>query len=89
MALGAERSDVRTMVLGQGLGVALVGLLVGVAGAIASGRALSGLLYGVSPYDPVLLLVTGVVLLGVALVASYVPAQRATAVDPVTVLNSQ
>ena len=89
MALGAERSDVRTMVLGQGLGVALVGLLVGVAGAIASGRALSGLLYGVSPYDPVLLLATGVVLLGVALVASYVPAQRATAVDPVTVLNSQ
>jgi ABC-type lipoprotein release transport system permease subunit len=64
-------------------------LLVGVAGAIASGRALSGLLYGVSPYDPVLLLATGVVLLGVALVASYVPAQRATAVDPVTVLNSQ
>jgi ABC-type antimicrobial peptide transport system permease subunit len=77
------------MVLGQGLGVAVVGLLVGVAGALASGRALSGLLYGVSPYDPVLLLVTGVVLLVVALVASYAPARRATAVDPSTVLNSQ
>jgi ABC-type antimicrobial peptide transport system permease subunit len=89
MALGAQRSDVQTMVLGQGLGVAVVGLLVGVAGALASGRALSGLLYGVSPYDPVLLLVTGVVLLVVALVASYAPARRATAVDPSTVLNSQ
>jgi ABC-type lipoprotein release transport system permease subunit len=64
-------------------------LLAGVAGALASGRALAGLLYGVSPYDPVLLLVTGAVLLVVTLVASYAPARRATAVDPVTVLNRQ
>jgi predicted permease len=89
IALGAQRRDVRTMVLGQGLGVTLVGLALGVAGALASGRALAGLLYGVSPYDPVLLFVTSGVLLVVALVASYAPARRATAVDPVTVLNSQ
>jgi predicted permease len=89
MALGADRGEVRRMVLGQGLGVALAGLIVGVAGALASGRALSGLLYGVSPYDPLLLLVAGVVLLLVAALASFAPAHRATAVDPVTVLNSQ
>jgi ABC-type antimicrobial peptide transport system permease subunit len=89
MALGAKRNDVRTMVIGQGLRVALAGLLVGLAGAFASGRALSGLLYGVSPYDPVLLLTAGIVLLLVAVVASYAPARRATAVDPVTALNSQ
>jgi putative ABC transport system permease protein len=88
MALGADRGDVRRMVLAQGLGVALVGLLIGVAGALASGRMLSGLLYGVSPYDPVLLLVVGIVVLVVALVASFLPARRATGVDPVTVLNS-
>jgi len=89
MALGADRGDVQRMVLGQGLGVALVGLLLGVAGALASGRALSGLLYGVSPYDPMLLFVAGIMLLFVAVLASYAPARRATSVDPVTVLNSQ
>jgi putative ABC transport system permease protein len=77
------------MVLGQGLGVVIAGLVVGLSGAVASGRALSGLLYGVSPHDPVLLLVAGIVLLLVAIVASFVPARRATSVDPVTVLNSQ
>jgi putative ABC transport system permease protein len=89
MALGADRGEVRRMVLGQGLGIALAGLIIGVAGALASGRALSGLLYGVSPYDPVLLLVAGAVLLLVAALASFAPARRATAVDPATVLNSQ
>jgi ABC-type antimicrobial peptide transport system permease subunit len=77
------------MVLGQGLRVALVGLIIGVAGALASGGALSGLLYGVSPYDPVLLFLVAVVLLLVAAVASFAPARSATAVDPVIVLNSQ
>jgi hypothetical protein len=89
MALGADRGEVQRMVLGQGIGVALAGLLIGVAGALASGRALSGFLFGVSPYDPMLLLVAGIVMLLVALVASFAPARRATAVDPVTVLNSQ
>jgi hypothetical protein len=88
MALGADRRDVRRMVLGQGLGVALAGLLVGVAGALAGGRALSTLLYGVSPYEPTLLLVAGVVLLLVAVVASLAPARRAMAMDPVRALNS-
>jgi putative ABC transport system permease protein len=89
MALGADRGTVRRMVLGQGLGIALAGLIIGVAGALLSGRALSGLLYGVSPYDPVLLFVAGAVLLLVAGLASFGPARRATAVDPATVLNSQ
>jgi ABC-type antimicrobial peptide transport system permease subunit len=89
MALGADRGTVRRMVLGQGLGIALAGLIIGVAGALLSDRALSGLLYGVSPYDPVLLFVAGAVLLLVAGLASFGPARRATAVDPATVLNSQ
>jgi ABC-type antimicrobial peptide transport system permease subunit len=77
------------MVLGQGMAVALVGLLVGLLGALASGRAIAGLLYGVRPSDPVLLLLVGVVLLLVAGTASWAPALRATTVDPATVLSSE
>jgi predicted permease len=89
MALGADRNRVRRMVLGQGLGVAAAGLLVGIGGALWASRALTGLLYGVSPNDPLLLFSTAVVLLVVAAVASLAPARRATAVDPATVLSSE
>jgi predicted permease len=89
MALGADRGRVRRMVLGQGLGVAAAGLLVGIVGALLASRALTGLLYGVSPHDPLLLFSTAVVLLVVAAVASFAPARRATAVDPATVLSSE
>jgi putative ABC transport system permease protein len=89
MALGADRGRLRGMVLAQGLAIALGGLLVGMVGAVAFGSALAGFLYGVSPTDPVLLLVTSIALLFVTTMASFAPARRATAVDPVTVLNSQ
>jgi predicted lysophospholipase L1 biosynthesis ABC-type transport system permease subunit len=89
MALGADRGRVRRMVLGQGLGVALAGLLVGVVGSLLSGRSLAGLLYGVSPGDPLLLFGTALVLLVVATVASFAPARRATGVDPVTALSGE
>jgi putative ABC transport system permease protein len=89
MALGADGGRVRRMVLGQGLAIALAGLLGGMVGALAFGRALAGFLYGVSPTDPGLLLVAGIALLFVTTMASFAPARRATAVDPVTVLNSQ
>jgi ABC-type antimicrobial peptide transport system permease subunit len=89
MALGADRGRVRRMVLGQGLGVALAGLLVGMVGALLAGRSLAGLLYGVSPGDPLLLFGTALVLLVVATVASFAPARRATGVDPVTALSGE
>jgi predicted lysophospholipase L1 biosynthesis ABC-type transport system permease subunit len=89
MALGAGRGDVRRMVVGQGVAPAGAGLVVGIIGALASGRVLEGFLYGVSPYDPLVLLGASVALLLVGVVASLVPARRATSVDPVTVLQSE
>jgi ABC-type antimicrobial peptide transport system permease subunit len=77
------------MVVGQGVAPAGAGLVVGIIGALASGRVLEGFLYGVSPYDPLVLLGASVALLLVGVVASLVPARRATAVDPVTVLQSE
>jgi ABC-type antimicrobial peptide transport system permease subunit len=86
-ALGARTSDVARMVVVEGLSPAVLGAIVGAAGALAAGRLLSRLVFGVSATDPLtLLLVTGV-LIGVALAATLVPAYRASRVDPVTVLR--
>ena len=87
MALGARPGAVLQSVLGQGLILALVGIAIGVLGALGVGRALSGLLFGVSWYDPATLSAISVVVLGVSLVACYFPARRATRVDPVEVLR--
>ena len=87
MALGARPRAVLLSVLGQGLVLALVGIAIGVIGALGVGRALSGLLFGVSWYDPATFSAIPVVVLGVALVACYFPARRATRVDPVEVLR--
>lgn len=89
MAIGADRGAVRRMVLGEGMLVACAGLALGVVGALLSGRVLAGLLYGVRPSDPVLLASAVATLLLVAAAASFVPARRATSVDPVTVLKSE
>lgn len=93
MALGAAGRDVLTMMLRHGMAVAIVGLILGTLGAIVSTRLLSAvlnpLLFGVEPGDP-LTLVSVVLLLGaVALLASYLPARRATAVDPVESLRTE
>ena len=87
MALGARPGAVLRSVLGQGLILALVGIAIGVLGALGVGRALSGLLFGVSWYDPATLSAIPIVVLGVSLVACYFPARRATRVDPVDVLR--
>jgi putative ABC transport system permease protein len=89
MALGADRRSVLRLVLGQGLRLALLGIAVGVLGTLALTRALAVLLHGVSPTDPVSLLASPVALLLVAVVATYVPARRATAVDPMTALRCE
>jgi len=87
IALGARRADVLRMVLGQSLRITAIGLLLGLVGALALTRVVAGLLYEVRPTDP--LTFTSVLLLlgGVSLVASYLPARRATRVDPLVALR--
>ena len=89
VALGAARGDLLRLVVGQGLRVTAVGVVVGVAGALVAGRALASLLYGVSPHDPVVLGLVAGALIVVAAVASYLPALRATRVDPMVALRSE
>ena len=87
MALGAERSDVRRLVLRQGLGIALIGVGVGLASAFGLTRLMSSLLYGVEAADPLTFGVVAAALAGVAMLATYLPARRASGVDPVTALR--
>lgn len=87
LALGADRSTILAMVLGQGLRLSLGGVGVGLAGAVIVTRLISGLLYGVSPFDPITFASVAVILTLVALAASYLPALRAMRVDPVTALR--
>ena len=89
IALGAMPRDVFALVVRQGLSVAAMGIALGAVLALAAGRVLASLLYGVSPYDPLVLASAALVLLGAAAVASWVPARRATMVDPVVALRSE
>jgi putative ABC transport system permease protein len=89
VALGAHPHDVRRMVLGQALLLTGLGVGVGLMGALAFSRAIASLLFQLSPTDPATLAGVGLVLTAVALVASYLPARRATRVDPLTALRSE
>jgi putative ABC transport system permease protein len=89
MALGAERPAVVRQVVGQALGMTLAGLVVGVMAALALTRLLGRYLFEVRPMDPPTLGGAALVLVSAAIVASYVPARRATRVDPVTALRSE
>src|SRR5207253_525219 len=82
MALGAHPSDILKLVGGQALRWIFVGLAVGLAGALALGRVLSSFLYRVTATDPVTFVGVSLLLSGVVLVACYIPARRATKVDP-------
>ena len=87
LALGAQVSDVLKMILGQGMAVIGVGLVVGLASAFALMRLLRSLLFGVGENDPVTFVAISVTLLLVALLACYIPARRATKVDPMIALR--
>jgi predicted permease len=87
-ALGAERGNLRRLVLGQALAPVMVGVAVGLAGAVAATGLVRSLLYGVRPTDPLTLLAGGGVLVVAALLAAYGPARRATSADPVAALRA-
>ncbi|MGA2076313.1 MAG: ABC transporter permease [Terriglobia bacterium] len=87
MALGARQSDVFRLVVGHGLTLGLVGVGLGVAGALLLTRFLSSMLYGIRPTDPFTYLAVSLLLTAVAALASYIPARRATKVDPMEALR--
>jgi predicted lysophospholipase L1 biosynthesis ABC-type transport system permease subunit len=87
MALGAEPGDVRNMVVFQGMRLALAGVVIGVAAALGLTRFLASFLFGVKALDPLVFIATPILLGGVALVAVWLPARRASRVDPVNALR--
>jgi len=89
VALGARPAQVRLHILREGLTLAAVGLVLGLAGAYALGRAMKSMLYGTDALSLPVLFAVGLVLLGAALVACYAPARRASAVDPMIVLRQE
>jgi len=89
MALGARRSEVFRLVLGEGMQLAVLGTLLGIVAALLLTRLLSGLLFGVSAHDPLTLAGVAILLGVVAALASWIPARRATRVDPMVALRHE
>ena len=87
MTLGADAHEVKRLILRQAMWPVVIGALVGIAGCAAVSQILKSMLFGVSPHDPVAFVVVPLVLLSVALAASYIPARRATQVDPMVALR--
>ncbi len=89
IALGAQKGDVLRLVLGQGMGLTLMGVAIGLMGAFWLTRFLESLLYGITPTDPMTFATIAAVLIGTALLATYIPAFRATRLDPVVTLRDE
>ena len=87
VALGAQGRDVLKLVVWQGMVLTLIGVGVGLAGALAVTRMMKSLLFEVSPTDPLTFVLLATLLLGVALLACWIPARRATRVDPMVALR--
>ena len=89
MALGALERDVLRMIVAQGARIAVAGVGIGLVAALVLTRAMTTLLFGVSPFDPVTLAAVAGVLVMIALVACYLPARRAASVDPMVALRHE
>jgi predicted permease len=89
MALGAQRSDVISMVLRESMLLVVIGALIGLGAALAATRLISSLLYGLSPTDPLTIGLAALLMLAVAALASYLPARRASQVDPMAALRME
>jgi putative ABC transport system permease protein len=87
MANGAQQSDILKLVLGQALKLAFTGVFIGIVVSLASTRLIKGYLYEVKPTDPLTFLMVGLILIAVAIGASYIPARRAMNVDPTVALR--
>jgi putative ABC transport system permease protein len=87
LALGARRGEVLRLVLLEGLSVTAIGVALGLAGALALSRVMAGYVYGVTSTDPVTFTAVSLLLSAIALLASYIPAQRASRVDPIVALR--
>ena len=89
IALGADSRRLRVGVLAEGVGMTVIGIVLGLGGAMSASQAIEQLLYGVGGRDPATLGATAGLLLSVAALAAYLPARRATKVDPLSVLNAE
>ena len=89
LALGARHAQVFKLILGHGLKVIILGLAIGLMGAFALSRVIRGLLFNVTPSDPVTFVVVSAILFLVAMIAASVPAHRATRVDPLIALRNE
>jgi ABC-type antimicrobial peptide transport system permease subunit len=89
MALGATPGNVRRQVVSQGTKVVLIGVVIGIAGAIGATRFLATLLYEVEAVDPVVFAAMSIMMIGIGMLASYMPARRASRVDPMESLRSE
>jgi ABC-type antimicrobial peptide transport system permease subunit len=89
IALGAQTADVLKLVVGQGLRLAFAGMAIGLLAALAATRVMKSLLYGVSATDPLTFIVIALLLTFVALLACWIPARRATKVDPMIALRCE
>jgi putative ABC transport system permease protein len=89
MAIGAERRDVLALILGGGLKLALIGVAIGLAGALGLSRLIETMLFGVQPFDPPSYAATALLLLAIAALACYMPARRAMRVDPIIAIRQE
>jgi ABC-type antimicrobial peptide transport system permease subunit len=89
MAIGADRRDVLRLIVGGGMKLAVIGVVIGVAGALALSKVIATMLFELTPMDLVSYSGTVMVLLAVAMVACYVPARRAMRVDPIIALRAE
>jgi putative ABC transport system permease protein len=89
MALGAEPPDVLRLIVREGMILVLIGVSIGLLGAFGLTRFLASVLYGVRPTDPAIFVFVSLLLVAVAMLASYIPARRATKVDPVVALRHE